>query len=1320
MGDAELIRRIRAGETALFSHLVTSYAGLVWATCSSYIDNPVDREDVVQEIFTKCFLNLDSLRDVSVFGAWLHTLARRQCLDWLRSQKRARAALGRLQREMDTAPEQVHNHARGDLHRTIRGLIVGLPPRTREAMLLHYAEGYTMLEGARMLGTSPEAFKKRIQYGRRILTEQLSDELAPALREEKHREGLARAVVAGVPLGQAPWLTRVATPSAAPTVGIGLAGGTMKYAVVIGGLVILAGLITLSGVILPSSQTAAPVIPASSTPVTEPVADPNTAPIASGEPIPTEFQEVALANPATPPNGPAVVRGTVLDQSGRVAANAQVTLLPNPYLRSQNATQRWSIETTTDEDGRFVFDGLELSRYTLIAQRGDWAGRQLFSLGGVYADLVVSLAPGEYASGQVVDEQGQPVEGATVSVAEFIANGRYVSIMYDLDSSGSGHSTHLYVADVYNAITDNEGRFILGPLPGERFSLRTSHSGFAANVSNPLPIGAKDLRIVLGEGGRLTGRTVRDEDGAPVPDVPLVLVGNQRTEVYQTRSDEAGGFAMKHLREGTYEVVTEHGEGRVVAATDGLFVEVSASGEVAFVDVPLVEGGRVRGRVIDVGRGKAMAGACLEIISRDQFGLGDWSTRTDESGFYEFRGLRPGRYEFTLWANPNRNEYETRRSRDAMLTLGGRIDALDFYATSTDSISGRVVNPSGEGVAIAYVYARWPEVKNAQAVSRADGTFTLEGIPSGTEVILEAESGGFVSEAPRKVVAGTKEEVHVTLVEGGVVEGVVQKGGGAVPNSEQRIFIVGEGLPTYGKWAACSPAGRFRIGGLRGGNYAIRVGDGPALDIQVRAGSVTSGLVLENEIDGAPEASPTITTTQQSAIALAGNVTDQSGNPVAGVEVGVGYESSANVFTDVRGDFEVLGFPGKSREIQDLYRSGFLKRSSRERLSFPFGTKGIELVIERMGCVTGRVVDSETGAPVPEFEIALALEGDGDLLTAKGQYVKWIAGGNPAGTFRAEFNRDETFAVVLYARAPGYETLCEKIGELGPNIQLEDVTITLKPGGQVEGLVTAADGKPVIGAEIFAGTLDPSDMLHGVQPIAVSGPDGYYLIGSMPPGGCMVSVMHPNFEQAKLSLSITKSGVTRKDIRLGRGGVISGVVTRAGVPLTGGVFSVKVEEEFAQRSFNIDAQGRFSAGGLPGGVLRVQVGGYEQDVQLSANETRVMAIELPEATGQISGTLLFDGELPDEQSIFCQIRFPMLEGTYSVSTWARKGAYLLEDIPAGTGEVHVVVHLLDGSAERRIPVEIAEGESLQLDIDLADTEPPETNPYPSDRSIEVE
>jgi RNA polymerase sigma factor (sigma-70 family) len=85
---AVLVERVAAGEATACDALVDEFAGLLWAITRAYGLSPADAADVAQNTWLRVLQRLDRLRDPSKLGAWMGTIARRECLNVLRQQSR--------------------------------------------------------------------------------------------------------------------------------------------------------------------------------------------------------------------------------------------------------------------------------------------------------------------------------------------------------------------------------------------------------------------------------------------------------------------------------------------------------------------------------------------------------------------------------------------------------------------------------------------------------------------------------------------------------------------------------------------------------------------------------------------------------------------------------------------------------------------------------------------------------------------------------------------------------------------------------------------------------------------------------------------------------------------------------------------------------------------------------------------------------------------------------------------------------------------------------------------------------------------------------
>jgi RNA polymerase sigma factor (sigma-70 family) len=82
--DAELVRRCREGDEAAWNVLVERFSRYVHAICTRGFGlERHDAEDAFQDVFTRIYTRLDTLRDESALRPWIAQLTRRVCLDRL-------------------------------------------------------------------------------------------------------------------------------------------------------------------------------------------------------------------------------------------------------------------------------------------------------------------------------------------------------------------------------------------------------------------------------------------------------------------------------------------------------------------------------------------------------------------------------------------------------------------------------------------------------------------------------------------------------------------------------------------------------------------------------------------------------------------------------------------------------------------------------------------------------------------------------------------------------------------------------------------------------------------------------------------------------------------------------------------------------------------------------------------------------------------------------------------------------------------------------------------------------------------------------------
>lgn len=108
--DAELVQRCRDGNTDAWNELVERFSRYVYAVATKgFRLNEEDAEDVFQEVFTRVFTHLHTLRNDAALRPWIAQLTRRLCLDSIarggREQPAAEPMADELAAQLDEIDE---------------------------------------------------------------------------------------------------------------------------------------------------------------------------------------------------------------------------------------------------------------------------------------------------------------------------------------------------------------------------------------------------------------------------------------------------------------------------------------------------------------------------------------------------------------------------------------------------------------------------------------------------------------------------------------------------------------------------------------------------------------------------------------------------------------------------------------------------------------------------------------------------------------------------------------------------------------------------------------------------------------------------------------------------------------------------------------------------------------------------------------------------------------------------------------------------------------------------------------------------------------
>ena len=181
------MQRMAAGDRDALREVYEAYLKLIFSVCINQLKNKEAAEDVASEFFIRLFQSAGSFRDNGHHKAWIITIAKNMCIDYMRKNGREMAVLDEPDDEdrtrevsMESAGASPMFHssdgpgmAEETLNRlTLEKAMELLSPKEKEVIDLKLTAGFTFKEISELLGMPQgtvswhynEAIKKLRRY----------------------------------------------------------------------------------------------------------------------------------------------------------------------------------------------------------------------------------------------------------------------------------------------------------------------------------------------------------------------------------------------------------------------------------------------------------------------------------------------------------------------------------------------------------------------------------------------------------------------------------------------------------------------------------------------------------------------------------------------------------------------------------------------------------------------------------------------------------------------------------------------------------------------------------------------------------------------------------------------------------------------------------------------------------------------------------------------------------------------------------------------------------------------------------------------------
>jgi RNA polymerase sigma-70 factor (ECF subfamily) len=177
--DIRLVRQIlESGNRAAYSQLMDEYFDKVYTRMLKMTGQPGDAEDLTMEAFNKAFSKLDQYTEDFAFSTWLYRIAKNNCIDHLRRNKKEnenmvnqqQAGFGIAAHELANqlpSPEQLMIMEQET--RMLREIVDTLHPKYKDIIKLHYFNELSCDEIAQQLDLPEGTVKVRLFRARELL-----------------------------------------------------------------------------------------------------------------------------------------------------------------------------------------------------------------------------------------------------------------------------------------------------------------------------------------------------------------------------------------------------------------------------------------------------------------------------------------------------------------------------------------------------------------------------------------------------------------------------------------------------------------------------------------------------------------------------------------------------------------------------------------------------------------------------------------------------------------------------------------------------------------------------------------------------------------------------------------------------------------------------------------------------------------------------------------------------------------------------------------------------------------------------------------------
>ncbi len=170
--DEEIARKVQSGQIEVFAALVERYEQKMKRYARKFLFGYEDIEDLVQKVFLKAYINIQSFDASKKFSSWLYRIAHNEFINEIKKKGREPVSFFDFDiffphhRSRDNADRNLNKE---EIREVIDNCLEKLKPKYREPIVLHYLEELSYKEIADVLRIPVSTVGVRLQRGKQIM-----------------------------------------------------------------------------------------------------------------------------------------------------------------------------------------------------------------------------------------------------------------------------------------------------------------------------------------------------------------------------------------------------------------------------------------------------------------------------------------------------------------------------------------------------------------------------------------------------------------------------------------------------------------------------------------------------------------------------------------------------------------------------------------------------------------------------------------------------------------------------------------------------------------------------------------------------------------------------------------------------------------------------------------------------------------------------------------------------------------------------------------------------------------------------------------------